>query len=82
MPPKAKPAVQTTLDGKPVPPPAPKVAKPRAKPKPKPVDGEEDDSATPVGGLSDQKLPLPQWLKLFTERGVDMRLAMTLAGKL
>lgn len=47
-------------------------------------DGEEDNDAgePSAKGLSDQKLPLPAWLKMFTERGVDMRLAMTLAGKL
>ncbi|KAJ9112237.1 hypothetical protein QFC22_006321 [Naganishia vaughanmartiniae] len=44
--------------------------------------GEEDEADTPTKGLSDQKLPLPAWLKTFTDRGVDMRLAMTLAGKL
>ncbi|KAJ9120328.1 hypothetical protein QFC24_005282 [Naganishia onofrii] len=44
--------------------------------------GEEDDADIPSKGLSDQKLPLPVWLKTFTDRGVDMRLAMTLAGKL
>ncbi|KAJ9092536.1 hypothetical protein QFC21_006767 [Naganishia friedmannii] len=44
--------------------------------------GDKDDADTPTKGLSDQKLPLPAWLKTFTDRGVDMRLAMTLAGKL
>lgn len=77
MPPKAK--TELTLDGSS---PAPKPAAKRKR-KAKPNDGEDDDAGTSANnGLSDQKLALPAWLKLFTERGVDMRLAMTLAGKL
>lgn len=81
MPPKARAtAVQTTLDGTAVPKPA---SKAKAKAKPKPSEGEDGDAAAVGGGgLSEHKLALPQWLKLFTERGVNMRLAMTLAGKL
>jgi hypothetical protein len=77
MPPKA--TTQTTLDGTSLAPKPPAKRKAKAKPN----DGEDDDAGTSgTNGLSDQKLALPAWLKLFTERGVDMRLAMMLAGKL
>jgi hypothetical protein len=62
---------------------APKTAAPKAKGKGRAKAGDGDDGgAASAKGLSEEKLPLPAWLKMFTERGVDMRLAMTLAAKL
>lgn len=55
---------------------------PKAKGKARAKANGDDDDVTPMQGLSEEKLPLPAWLKMFTERGVDMRLAMTLAAKL
>jgi hypothetical protein len=76
--PKAE-AAQEGADG----PTAPKTAAPKAKGKARTKTGDGDDGdAASTKGLSEEKLPLPAWLKMFTERGVDMRLAMTLAAKL
>lgn len=43
-------------------------------------DHEPDESE--LKNASTSKMALPAWLKCFTERGVDMRMAMMLAGKL
>jgi hypothetical protein len=53
---------------------------PSKKRAPKGAKKEEEDE--PVNNASQEKLPLQAWLKLFTERSVDMRVAMILAGKL
>ena len=81
MPPRAKPKAPAD-DGQEDSPAESKAAsKPKGKTRAKVGEGDDNDAA-PAQGLSEEKLPLPAWLKMFTERGVDMRLAMTLAAKL
>lgn len=81
MPPR-KPKTEATQDGADDST-APKTAAPKSKGKGRAKAGDgEDSGAASTKGLSEEKLPLPAWLKMFTERGVDMRLAMTLAAKL
>lgn len=82
MPPRAKPKTAAAQGGQQDGSTGTKAA-PKAKGKSRAKAGEgDDDGGASAKGLSEEKLPLPAWLKMFTERGVDMRLAMTLAAKL
>ncbi|GHJ90069.1 hypothetical protein NliqN6_6471 [Naganishia liquefaciens] len=81
MPPRAKPKAPADDGQEDSPAESKAVSKPKGKTRAKVGEGDDNDAA-PAQGLSEEKLPLPAWLKMFTERGVDMRLAMTLAAKL